>query len=113
MGSENDYSKVPFKKRMCEYNNSEQKSKKLKTECQEVDLNQKQVYTYEDYYQSLFCRNKICKETNKKQSKENKTINYLRAKKTTKPIKHWFLIKGEVNTRNVKHNETIMKNIID
>ena len=111
--SENDYPKVPFKKRMCEYKNSEQKSKKLKKECEEVDLNQKKVYTYEYYYESLFRKNKICKETNEKQSKENKTINYLRSKKTTKPIKHWFLTKGEVKHTNVKHSETIMKNIID
>ena len=67
---------------MCDYANDERKSKKIKTECEELDIkyNQRQVYNYEDYYQSV-----ICKETN--------NINYLRAKTNTKPIKTWFFYK--------------------
>ena len=42
-------------------------------------------------------------------------MNYLRTKKTLKRklIKHWLLIKGDVNNPNVKHNQSVMQNIIE
>ena len=101
------HEEVQIKKRMCEFGNCEAKSKKMKNDFEDVyvNYNQRETYTYEDYYTSLFHRNKICKETN--------NINYLRSKPKCKQIKTWQFIKGEVNTSNVKHTESVMQNIRD